>query len=329
MAKGENQKLKILYIAKYLYEKTDEQHCVSTTELIKMLAQKGCTAERKSIYSDIEALQSFGMDIQITKGRNGGFALLSRSFQLTELKILTDAVQSSRFITKKKSYALIQKLQNLASVHDRSELSRDIFLTNRIKNENESIYYTVDVIYAAIRSDSQIAFLYFNYGADKRKHYHNNKEPIRVSPFGLQFDSEKYYLIAFDPSAGKIKHYRVDKMNSADILPERREGKGYFRKFDLAAYANATVEMFSGKPADVTLKCPNEIAGAVIDKFGKKCKFIPTKDGEYTVMIRAALTPTLYSWIFTFGGKLKILAPPEAMEAYKTQLLGALDTVKK
>ena len=327
MPKSENQKLKLLYIADYLTEKTDDSHSVTAQEIIEMLSRNGISAERKSVYADIDALKSFGMDIEIAKGRTGGIKLLTKRFELAELKLLVDAVQSSRFITEKKSYALIKKLSELTSDYEKKELQRLVFISNRIKNDNESIYYSTDNIYTAINSDRQISFLYFNYGADKRKHYHNGKNPITVSPFGLQYDSEKYYLIAYDSNAGIIKHYRVDKMEKVTIVDTERDGKSNFKKFDVAAYSNATIKMFSGEITKVTLKCPDKFAGALLDKFGRKIKFIPTKDGEYTVTIEAALTPTLYSWIFTFGGEIKIIEPQKAVDEYRQQLENALKTI--
>lgn len=329
MPKSEKQKLKILRIAAYLYEKSDETHHVTTSALLAMLEREGFSAERKSIYSDIEALRSFGMDIQITKGRNGGFSLLSREFQLTELKLLVDAVQSSRFITQKKSFELIKKIERLTSVYERQELERDVYIVNRIKNDNESIYYSTDMIHEAMHKDRQIAFLYFNYAPDKSKAYHNDKKPIRVSPFGLQFDNEKYYLIAYESASGKIKHYRVDKMDHVEMLEEPRDGKEHFQQFDVAAYSNATVKMFSGEVTDVVLECAAEFAGAIIDKFGKQCKFIPTESGRYTVCIQAVPSPALFSWVFTFGGGIRILSPDRAVQDYKKQLqtvLSGMDT---
>ncbi len=324
MPKSANQKLKILYIAQYLMEKTDENHSVTTNQILNMLESNGIEAERKSISADIEALQQFGMDIETTRGRSGGIKLLSKNFELTELKLLVDAVQSSRFITEKKSYSLIKKIGALTSEYDRKELQRYVFISNRIKTENESIYYSTDNIYNAINNDKQISFMYFNYGADKKKKYHNNKNPIRVSPFALQFDSEKYYMIAFDSAAAKIKHYRVDKMERVTIIDEARDGKAYFKDFDLAAYANATTTMFGGKIEEITLKFPDSLAGAIIDKFGKKSKFIPTKDGEYTVTVNTVPSPTFYSWVFIFGGDIKIITPKKAVDDYKNQLIKTL-----
>lgn len=324
MPKSENQKLKLLYISEYLKSKSDENHTVSSEEIRAMLARQGIDAERKSIYTDIEALRLYGMDIEVVRGRSGGIKLLSKDFELTELKLLVDAVQSSRFITEKKSYSLIKKISALASEYDRKELQRFVFISNRIKTENESIYYSTDNIYRAINDDKQICFYYFNYGADKKKKYHNNNQAITVSPFALQFDSDRYYMIAFDSNAGKIKHYRVDKMERVAIVDKSRDGKGYFRDFDLANYANATVTMFGGEISTVSLECPDEFAGAVIDKFGKQCRFIPNSKGNYSVTVKAALSPTFYSWVFTFGGKIKITAPQKAVDEYKKQLIDAL-----
>lgn len=327
MPKSANQKLKLLYIADFLKQYSDEDHPVTTSEIIDMLRNVGIEAERKSIYSDIEALRFYGMDINISKGRNGGISLLSKEFQLAELKLLVDAVQSSRFITKKKSFDIIKKLSDLVSTYEKEELQREVYILNRIKNDNESIYYSTDTIHKAIQSDKMIVFRYFNYGTDKKKLYHNDGKPIKVSPFGLQYDSEKYYMIAFDGYASKIKHYRVDKMENVEIFDESRDGKGYFRKFDLAEYANSTVTMYSGEVAPVTLKLPEKFAGAVIDKFGKQCKFTPLDDGEFSVTINVAMTPTLYSWVFTFGGEIKITAPEKAVNNYKKQLLMAIETM--
>ena len=328
MPKSANQKLKLLYIADFLKKYSDEEHTVTTSEIIDMLSNVGIEAERKSIYSDIEALRFYGMDINISKGRNGGISLLSKEFQLAELKLLVDAVQSSRFITKKKSFDIIKKLSELVSTYEKEELQREVYILNRIKNDNESIYYSTDTIHKAIQSDKMIVFRYFNYGADKKKLYHNDGKLIKVSPFGLQYDSEKYYMIAFDGYASKIKHYRVDKMESVEIFDESRDGKGYFRKFDLAEYANSTVTMYSGEVAPVTLKLPEKFAGAVIDKFGKQCRFTPLDDGEFAVTINVAMTPTLYSWVFTFGGEIKITAPEKAVNDYKKQLLRAIETMQ-
>ena len=327
MSKSANQKLKLLYIADFLKQYSDEEHTVTTSEIIDMLRNVGIEAERKSIYSDLEALRFYGMDINITKGRNGGISLLSKEFQLAELKLLVDAVQSSRFITKKKSFDIIKKLSEQVSTYEREELQREVYILNRIKNDNESIYYSTDTIHKAIQSDKMIVFRYFNYGTDKKKLYHNDGKPIKVSPFGLQYDSEKYYMIAFDGYASKIKHYRVDKMENVEIFDDSRDGKGYFRKFDLAEYANSTVTMYSGEVAPVTLKLPEKFAGAVIDKFGKQCRFVPLDDGEFSVTINVTMTPTLYSWVFTFGGEIKITAPEKAVNDYKKQLLRAIETM--
>ncbi len=327
MARSENQKLKLLYIKQFLEEKTDENHCVSANDIIDMLGSYGITAERKSIYSDIEMLKNYGMDIIKTRGKSGGIKLLSREFELTELKILVDAVQSSKFITVKKSEKLISKLEKFVSVYDRKELRRSVFIANRIKNENESIYYNTDNIFNAINSNLQITFKYFSIGPDRKKKYHNSGNPITVSPYGLQFDNEKYYLIAYDAVSDLIKHYRVDKMDNVSITNSPRTGQKLFQNFDIAEYTKKTVTMFTGTVENVVLQCPGDIAGQIIDTFGNSCKFFPTTNDEYTVAVNVALSPTFYSWIFTFGGQIKIISPQKAIEEYKQQLQDAVDAM--
>lgn len=328
MANSESQKSKLLHIASYLHNNSDENHYVTTSDIINMLAELGIKAERKSIYSDIEILKNFGMDINIIRGRNGGFNLITKTFELAELKLLVDIIQSSKFITQKKSYQLIKKLGTLASSYERRELKRNVFISNRIKNENESIYYSTDIIYKAINENKQIEFLYFNYGPDKQRKYHNNRQPIKATPLGLHYDSEKYYLIAHDTNAKKIKHYRVDKMCNVELSKLKCENSEYLKQFDIVAYVNSTIKMFSGVPEQVLLKCHENCIGAVIDRFGKKTMFIPWENNEYTVTVDVALTPTFYSWIFTFGSKIQILAPSHAVSEYRHQLAEALSVIR-
>ncbi|MCD7828051.1 MAG: WYL domain-containing protein [Clostridiales bacterium] len=320
MPKSENQKQKILYIKQYLEENTDENHSVTTGDIIEMLSSHNITAERKSIYSDLEALIDMGMDINIVKGRNGGIKLLSRTFQITELKVLVDAVQSSRFITQRKSSQLINKLESLTSVYERDELRRSVFIANRIKNENESIYYNTDKIFNAINNDRKISFKYFDLGYNRRKMYHNGGVFTTVSPYGLQMDNEKYYLIAYDSISDLVKHYRVDKMDNVMIAKLPRDGKKKFRNFDVAEYSKKRVKMFTGTVESVSLKCSEEFIGQIMDKFGKECKFFPTDDGEFTTSVDVALSPTFYAWVFTFAGSIKITSPQEAVDGYIEQL---------
>ena len=244
MARSENQKLKLLYIMELLQERTDEEHPVTTQEIIDYLRTKGITAERKSIYSDIELLTDYGLDIIRIKERPGGCYLASRSFELAELKLLVDAVQASKFITTKKSRELIGKLEELCSKSQARQLHRQVVVTNRNKAINENIYYNVDMIYNAIAENVKIQFQYFEWSVNKEMKLRRDGSFYVVSPWLLSWDDENYYLVGFDEETKQIKHYRVDKMEDISLTHDKRNGREQFRDFDLAAFAKKTFGMY-------------------------------------------------------------------------------------
>ena len=234
MARSSYQKLKPLYIMNYLLQNTDEDHPVTVNQIISYLDSQGISAERKSIYSDIEALQYFGLDIvQSGSGRSCGYYIAHRTFELPELKLLVDSVQSSKFITHKKTAALIKKIETLASIHEAQLLNRQVFVKNRIKTMNESIYYNVDEIHNGISKNKKIRFLYFEYNVQKERQYRRNGAYYVVSPFALTWDDENYYMVAYDSDAAIIKHYRVDKMEKISILEEDRDGLEAYQALDM------------------------------------------------------------------------------------------------
>ena len=223
MARSANQKLKLLYLYRILIEQTDEDHPLSVQELIAQLAQYNIQAERKSIYDDLDALARFGVDVQCRKGRSPGWFVGGRDFELPELKLLVDAVQSSRFITRKKSDALIRKLERLASVYQARQLQRQVFVSGRIKVMNESIYYNVDKLHAAIASKRAITFQYFDYNMYRQKVFRRNGSRYTVSPYGLIWNNDNYYLVAYDSEHRQMRHYRVDKMAEITVTRLPRE----------------------------------------------------------------------------------------------------------
>ena len=225
MARSSYQKLKPLYVMNYLLQSSDEEHPVTVNQIIAHLETHGVSAERKSIYSDIEALQVFGLDIErVDNGNFVGYYVASRSFELPELKLLVDSVQSSKFITHKKTASLIKKIEKLASIHEAQLLNRQVFVKNRIKTMNESIYYNVDEIHNGISTNKKIKFLYFEYTVSKERHYRHGGEYYVVSPFAMTWDDENYYMVAYDSAAQQIKHYRVDKMEKISVVDEERDG---------------------------------------------------------------------------------------------------------
>lgn len=326
MAKIQSQKMKLLYLLQILLENTDDEHALTLSELLYELTKKGITAERKSIYDDFEALRLFGVDVESRKeNRTTVYFIANRTFELPELKLLVDAVQSSKFITHKKSNELIKKLETLSSVHQASQLQRQVFVANRVKTMNESIYYCVDDIHNAISENRQITFQYFDWGTDKKKHLRHNGKIYHVSPWALSWDDENYYMIAFDCEQNEIRHYRVDKMMNVRITEEKRSGAKLFKNFDMAVYAKKTFGMFAGEERDVTLRCKDSLAGVMIDRFGQNIVMKNGEDGFFTVTVKAAVSPLFITWLMNFGSDIKILSPDDVIEKYVETAKKCLD----
>lgn len=320
MAKSQLQKLKLIYLMHYLLCETDEEHPATMADLLNHLSSNGISAERKSIYDDIEMLSLYGLDILTVKAKNFGYYIGSREFELPELKLLVDAVQSSKFITKKKSAELIKKIGNLASVHQAKQLERQVFVANRIKTMNESIYLTVDKIHSAISENKKISFKYFEWTASKEKVLKHDGKDYVLSPWALTWDDENYYLVAYDSDAGIMKHYRVDKISSVRTVDEKREGQEEFSEFDMAIYSKSVFGMFGGKAESVTLRCDSSLSGVIIDRFGQDVVFRKIDDGTFEITVSVVLSPQFYSWVFGFGGKMKITESEKAKKEFLSQL---------
>lgn len=318
MAKSANQKLKLLYILKILTEKTDEEHCMSAQDIIDELSSYGISAERKSIYDDIECLIHFGYDIVNVKSRSrGGYYLAGREFELPELKLLVDAVQASRFITQKKSRELIAKIEKLAGPYEGKQLQRQVFVAGRVKTENESIYYNVDRIHKAIQDNAPVTFTYLSWNIKKELQPKREGRKYQVSPWALTWQDENYYLIAYDDEEEKIKHFRVDKMSRiTELTEEKRKGVEAFAEFDIAEYTNRTFGMFGGETQTVTLKLPEGMIGIILDRFGREIDIRRLKEGMVSVRIRAALSGQFYGWLTGLGSQISILAPEDVKEDY-------------
>lgn len=320
MAKGSNQKLKLLYMAKIFMEKTDEEHGLSVQEIIKLLNQYGVNADRKTLYLDFEELRHFGMDIVSNPvGRNVYYHLTARQFELPELKLLVDSVQSSKFITERKSRELIKKLESMVSIYDARQLQRQVVLSGRVKTMNESIYYSVDTIHDAINDDRQITFQYFQWNVLKKPELRHDGAWYRISPWALVWDDEYYYLIGYDAAAGVIKHYRVDKMLHLDMTDEKREGKDVFKKLDLARYSKGLFGMYGGEELTVTLLCENNMAGAIIDRFGKDISLIREDEEHFKTHVTVSASKQFLGWVIALGKGVKIISPESLVDAMKAE----------
>lgn len=321
MAKSANQKLKIMYLMKILLEQTDEEHSISMQDILTALDQYGITAERKSIYNDMESLRQFGMDI-IGEQRNRTYFyhVGKRQFELAELKLLVDSVQSAKFITAKKSNELIKKIESLASKHEASKLHRQVYVANRIKTMNKNIYINVDVIHTAIAANEQIRFQYFQWNVQKKMELRHDGAYYQVSPWALSWDDENYYLIAYDSKAGKIKHFRVDKMLNIKSTKDHREGKEQFKEFDMAVYARKVFGMYGGREETVKICCENYLVGAIIDRFGKEVSIIKEDDQHFSVNVKVEVSNQFIHWVMALGAGAKIVGPDSVVTEVKEEI---------
>lgn len=319
MAKTSGQKLKILYLMKILLENTDSTHAMTLNEIAASLEKYGVVAERKSLYDDMETLRVYGLDIETRRDTHVRYYVASRQFELPELKLLVDAVQSSKFITAKKSGELIKKLESFASVYEAMQLQRQVYVSNRIKTMNESIYYNVDFINSGITENRRITFKYYDWTPQKEKKLRHDGKVYSVSPWALTWDDENYYMIAYDGTEQKIKHYRVDKMLEINITDIPREGGEVFSDFDMAIYSKEVFGMYGGESAVVVLECDNSLAGVIIDRFGTDVSMFPGADG-FRASVRVMVSPTFISWLIGFGSKMKVISPQWVVDSVRGTL---------
>lgn len=321
MAKSSNQKLKLVYLMKILLEKTDETHSITMSEIIDALQAYGIGAERKSLYDDLETLRVYGMDIIGTQAdRKYYYHVGNRQFELAELKLLVDSVQSAKFITEGKSNELIKKIEGLASQYEASQLHRQVFVNGRVKTMNESIYYNVDRIHTAIAENSRIRFRYFQWNVDKEMELRHNGAVYEVSPWALSWDDENYYLIAYDGIRGIIKHFRVDKMLNIESSGEQREGKQMFKSFNMAAYARKTFGMYGGVEEWVRIKCDNSLAGVMIDRFGKDISMTRLNEKQFVATVDVAVSRQFMAWVIGLGDGAEIIGPESVVDEMREEI---------
>ena len=322
MPRSDKQKLKLMYLIKLFEERTDVSHGLSMTDIIEALSEEGITAERKSIYADISALNEFGFDIVKDKeGKACVYKLVERDFEIAELKLLVDAVQSSKFITESKSNKLIKKIEGLASNNEAKSLHRQVYVANRIKTTNESVYYNVDDIQKAISENHKVSFQYFQWNPNKEKELRHNGMRYEISPWALTWDDENYYMVGYDSKERKIKHYRVDKMLKIEIMADsKREGKALFKDMDMAVYSKKIFGMFGGVEETVVLECKNGISGVIIDRFGTEVDIIKRAADSFTVRVNVQISPQFLGWVFSLGENIKIISPDSVIKRMRDEI---------
>ena len=321
MPKGKNQKFKLYRLAQIMSEQTDEDHYITMPEIMSALEEYEITADRKSIYADLKDLEELGIEIDGERiGSGYHYHVIGRNFELPELKLLVDAIQSSKFITERKTNALIKKLEKMVSKYDAQKLQRQVYVSGRIKTMNESIYYTVDAIHNAITENKKIKFQYYQWNVKKEMELRHNGAWYLISPWGLSWDDENYYLVGFDSKAGKIKHYRVDKILRIQMSKEEREGKEHFQKLDMADYAKKSFGMFGGKERTVKLLVKNNLAGVIIDRFGKDVSMIRLDDKRFVVNVEVAVSRQFLAWIIGLGEGVTLAGPQNVVEMMNAEI---------
>lgn len=325
MSFSTNQRLKKLYILKILMENTDEENKMSIKDITKSLEAYGISAERKSIYTDIEDLQDFGIDIICEKGRSNYYYVGNRQFELAELKLLVDSVQASRFITHKKSEELIKKLQKLTSIHAGKLLNRQVNVYNRVKAMNEKIYYSIDVIHNAIRQNKMVEFKYFSYDVDKNFVPRRDGEVYRVTPYSLNWANERYYLVGYYERYDEVSSFRVDRMDEARVSDRDFIAIERYKDFDVVEYENKLFGMFGGELETVEIEFENSMINIVIDKFGTDILVHHKTDTHFRITVDLAITNMLFSWLFVFGNKARVVRPEKVKNQIKDYLREIID----
>ncbi len=318
MAKRENQKQKLFRILEILLRETDDEHGLSVNEIIDRLSEYGISAERKSIYDDFATLGELGFDVTHTQTKPPKYMIEEKIFELAELKMLVDAVQASKFITAKKSREIIEKLERFSSTYHSRELSRQIYVEDRVKTINPASIYSIDEIHKTINENKKLTFKYFDFNGEKQKVLRHGGAPYTVTPQALIWDDEKYYLVAYDEAAGHIKNFRVDKMQdvaaidaAATVISDK--------KFNPADYSRKIFGMYGGREELVTIECRDSLAGPMIDRFGTDPVFIKTDFG-FKFSMRVMVSPTFFAWVLGFGADIRIISPAKVVDEFLSNL---------
>ena len=316
-----NKKLKLLYLARYLREETDERRARTVQDMIAYLERQGISAERKSIYDDLELLELYGMDVQAVRGKTYGDFLGEREFQLPELKLLIDVVQASPFLTQSKSMELIAKLEQLTSRPNARQLRRQVYVMDRVRTHNEKLYYAIDGLNTAINDDRKVTFRYFDWTPDGGKAYRRGGMPYETNPVALCVDKH-YYLVAYDPAIQDYRHYRVDRMESLTVTDTPRDPLP--EQFDLGKYVKTIFDMYNGRTETVQLRFDRALINVVMDRFGADAHIRPDGD-RIAVTAPVEVGPTFYGWLFQFGGQAELLAPDHVRRDFTEHCRQALD----
>ena len=311
-----NNKTRILLILDILKKNTDEDHALKAADILERISAEGLKCDRKTLYDDINSLMDAGFDIIHEPG--GGYKLLSRDFEDVEIRLLVDAVYSSKFISSQKTKVLAGKLKTLTSESQASSITRQIYSSDS-KTPNEDVLYNVDSLSRAIQDNKQVSFEYLVWGANKKLVTKGDKIRI-LSPWALIWQDQNYYLMAYDDAAGKMKHFRVDKMRNVSVTDSLRNGREEFESLDMSEYLESTFSMYGGKQETVTLDFPEELIGIAYDRFGTDVKQRPGDKGRILVRTKCYVSNQFYGWLSGLGGDVKLVSPDSVVNSYRSFL---------
>lgn len=313
---------RLLHTLKYLWEYTDEEHPVTIADILKHLDSMGIHADRKTVASDLQTLLDSGFDIVCTRLRQNHYFVGSRNLELAELKMIVDAVQAAKFISKSKSLRLIEKVSSMGSTYQAEQLKRRLYVKGKAKTTNEKVHYTVDLLHTAIQSETAVEFQYIEYTPDKEKSLKHNGQMYRLSPYDLVWNNDSYYVFGWSESHSKVVKFRVDRMH------QPKESKAAYRPrpdtYDIEDICEQVFMMYDGKPSIVTLRCANELMKVIIDRFGEDVKTERLDASSFSAEVEVSASPTFYAWLFTYGGKLQILSPQSIKDEYIRQIENTL-----
>ena len=319
-------KIRLLHILELLKTQTDEEHPLSTAEIQTILLEKwNIQAYRITIQKDIAALVSAGYDIEAIRSTQNKYYMSSQLFELPELKLLIDAVESSKFITEKKSRLFAEKLTSLVSINEAGMLKRNISIADRVKADNELIYYIMDALNEAINRQQRVSFLYYEYDGEKRKKLKNGGEPYILSPYTLTWNGDFYYVVGWSEKHGKIATFRVDRIYAVpEILKE--EAVPQPESFSIGDFAEKAFQLFDSEHSRVDLLCENSMMNTVLDHFGEKVSSKKVDEKHFAITVEVSVSPTFFAWVFLFGGKIRILGPQTVIDAYRDLLRKSTDS---
>ena len=301
---------RLLLLLELLYEQTDEEHYISVSDVLRFWECNGIHAGRKSVYHDIQFLIDMGHDIVCIKSAQNRYFIGSRLLELPELKLLVDAVESSHLITEKKSAALIEKLGHLTSRHNAALLNRPVYMDGTAKPDNEAVYYAIDAIQTAIHKQQAISFQYFEYTPKKEKVLKHKGYRYGFSPYALIWNRDFYYAVGWSAKHGKLAQFRVDRMTA---IQESDDPYIADPSFDPASYIREVFGMYHDAAQRVTLLCENSAMRNVIDYFGERVATEVVDTCHFRATVDVAPTPPFFSWVFTFGGAVRIEGPAEVL----------------